>query len=104
MRPEKKRRPSDGRGFGVRMAGMLDVPAGCLSSASLVEVIGTGETVISGCDCILEYGAESILLRVHEGCVRVAGERLEIISLLKDRITVRGRIRAVYLSAEETEG
>ena len=94
-RSEKKR---ERRSLGERMHDMLDVPLESVSAASVVEVKGGCEAVVVGCLGVLEYGRETVLLRVREGTVRILGTSLEMQSLLQDSVTVRGVIEAVHLT------
>ena len=80
-----------------RIRDTLDIPAEGISPIGVVELKGDREAVISGCCGVLEYGTETIILRVREGCVRIEGTHLEMQSLITDRITVHGVIGAVYL-------
>ncbi len=92
-RSEKKQR----RSLGERVHEMLDVPLECVSSVSVVEVKGGCEAVVTGCRGVLEYGRREILLRVREGTVRIAGDSLEMQSLVLDSVTVHGVIASVHL-------
>lgn len=94
-RSEKKR---ERRSLGERVHDMLDVPLESVSAVSVVEVKGGCEAVVIGCRGVLEYGRETILLRVREGTVRILGASLEMQSLLQDSVTVRGVIEAVHLT------
>lgn len=85
------------RRMGDRIRETLDIPTESISALSVVELKGDREAVVSGCGGVLEYGTETVILRVREGCVRLEGAHLEMQSLIADRITVHGVIRAVYL-------
>ncbi len=85
------------RRMGDRIRETLDIPTESISALSVVELKGDREAVVSGCVGVLEYGTETVILRVREGCVRIEGAHLEMLSLITDRITVHGVIRAVYL-------
>jgi len=85
------------RQMNERLRETLDIPTEGVLPISVVELKGDREAVISGCCGVLEYGTETIILRVREGCVRITGTHLEMQSLITDRITVHGVIDAVYL-------
>ena len=84
-----------------RISDALDVPAECFSPISIVEVKGNREAVVSGCESVLEYEADTVLLRVREGCVRVIGGCLQMQTMIADRVTLRGEICAVYFENAE---
>ncbi len=80
-----------------RLHDVLDIPLDGISEVSRVEVLGRREVIIDGCDCVLIYTAECIVVRVREGYIRLKGKRLEMQSLQNDRVTVRGEIETVLL-------
>ncbi len=90
------------RSLGERVHDILDVPLECVSPVSVVEIKGGREAVVVGCCGVLEYGRESVLLRVREGSVRITGTALEMQSLLQDSVTVRGVITSVHLAQCDT--
>ena len=90
--------------FSQRLHETLDFPLEGFKGITRVEVIGRHEAIAEGCECVLIYTAESIVLRMRKGYVRITGEELEMESLIGDRITVRGIIHAVHLcETDKTE-
>ncbi len=105
MRMEKRTQKWGGiRRMSDRLFETLDIPMESISPLSVVELKGDREAVVSGCGGVLEYSPETVILRVREGCVRIAGMHLEMQSLIADRITVCGVIAAVYVEKIPYEG
>ncbi len=103
----KKRTPSGGQNterhggekkitLSERLHEMLDVPLESISAVSVVEVCGNREVNVSGCEGVLEYDRERILLRVRDGIVLLRGREMEMHAFVQDRVTVSGFIDAVY--------
>lgn len=78
----------------------LDLPLSSLGHDFYMEIQGEENAVVFGCRAILAYGDDEILLRVRSGVVCIQGAALEIASLVRDCVTVLGKIRAVYLREE----
>lgn len=89
---KQKRRPAL-----ARLHDALDVPLEGISNVSRIEIVGGCEAIVDGCDCVLVYTADCVLVRVREGYARIVGRNLAMESLQHDRITVCGEIRAAYL-------
>lgn len=100
---ERSGKKRERRSLGERVHDMLDIPLECVVPVSVVELKGGCEAIVVGCRGVLEYGRESVLLRVREGTVRIIGESLEMQSLLQDSVTVRGRISSVQLTQCNTK-
>ena len=79
-----------------RMRDMLDVPLEGLSALSTVQIVGDCEISVTGCQGVLIYMPDRILLRGVSGTVLILGDGLEMHSLSGDRITVCGRIQSVH--------
>lgn|GEM_PF-4427053 len=84
-----------------RLTDALDMPLEAISAGSTVEIAAAREAVVCGCLSVLEYSPACVVLRTRAGRIRVCGDGLRMCSLLGDRITVSGRIEAVY--TEEAE-
>ena len=87
-----------------KLAELLEIPEENIRRDSSVYVIGRRKAEITGCRCVLEYSHERIILQTGKGSVTMHGTRLEICSLLKDQITVRGEISALNFSTKEGVG
>ncbi len=85
-----------------RLHEALDIPLEGFPGISRAEIIGKHEASVYGCECVLVYTAESILVRVKKGYIRIVGKDLEMQSLIGDCITVHGEIRSLSLSDRET--
>ena len=84
-----------------RMRDMLDVPLEGVSTWSTVQIVGDCEISISGCEGVLIYMPDRVLLRGVSGNVLILGEHLEMHSLSGDRITVCGKIASVHPNYQE---
>ena len=84
-----------------RLHEALDFPLEGFANVTRVEVLGKHEAIAEGCESVLIYTADSIVLRMRKGYVRISGKDLEMESLIGDRITVRGIIYAIYLCETE---
>lgn len=78
------------------MRDILDVPLEGVTAWNTVQIVGDCEISVSGCEGVLIYMPERILLRGVSGNILILGEQLEMHSLSGDRITVCGRIFAVH--------
>lgn len=92
-RRDKKRRPP----LSDRLRNALEVPFACAAGMSSVELYGGRQAVIGGCESVLTYSEEEIVLRVKEGNVHLLGKRMEMQSLICDCISVRGEIHTVTI-------
>jgi sporulation protein YqfC len=84
-----------------RMRDILDVPLEGISNWSTVQIVGDCEISVSGCEGVLIYMPDRVLLRGVSGNVLILGEHLEMHSLSGDRITVCGRIASVHPNYQE---
>ena len=84
-----------------RMRDILDVPLEGISNWSSVQIVGDCEISVSGCEGVLIYMPDRVLLRGVSGNVLILGEHLEMHSLSGDRITVCGTIASVHPNYQE---
>lgn len=96
MQSEKKEKQNR-RPALARLHDALDVPLEGIANVSRIEIVGGCEAIVDGCECVLIYTAECVLVRVREGYVRITGKNLAMQSLQHDRITICGEVRAVFL-------
>lgn len=78
------------------MRDILDVPLEGVSAWNTVQIVGDCEISVSGCEGVLIYMPDRVLLRGVSGNLLIIGEQLEMHSLSGDRITVCGKIRCVH--------
>ena len=90
---DKKKRPP----LSDRLRNALEVPVACVAGMSSVELYGGRQAVVGGCESVLTYSEEEIVLRVKEGNVHLLGKRMEMQSLICDCISVRGDIHTITI-------
>lgn len=73
-----------------------------LFSDDRIEIISDRSLTVNGCRKIVEYGKESIVLRLRGVTVSVSGEDLRPESLINGEIAVRGKIKRVELDDKRT--
>ena len=64
---------------------------------SLVEVYGSKRVLIENHRGIVSYGCNEIGVKVKEGHICVAGERLMITKMSKEKLVIVGKIHCVKL-------
>ncbi len=79
----------------AKVSDMLDIPLEGISSGCCITLNGNREAVVSGCSGVMEYSADQIILRCKDGAVVIDGRTLTIGTLIRDQITVHGRIHSV---------
>jgi len=78
-----------------RICETFDIPVGTFGKISFVEATGNRELGISGCEALLNYGSDRIVLRLCDGIITVLGEGLELRSFSGGRVTVNGIITGI---------
>lgn len=96
MRKKKRTENALTAGVRYRLHDLLDVPLESLAAIGVVEIYGGCEAAITGARCVLKYDADVVVVETVDGVVRIEGSNLEMGSFVQDRITVKGKIRAVY--------
>ena len=86
-----------------RMRDIFDVPLEGVSAFCAIQIVSDCEVSVTGCQGVLIYMPDRILVRAVSGNVLILGEGLEMHSLSGDRITVCGKIRSVYPNAQAEE-
>lgn len=89
MRDRQGKEKSGKRGRGQRLYDGLS------SVGRLIEIKGRHSVTVFGCDRILSYGTEEIILSVGDGAVTVSGEALVCVSYCAGCVSVEGRINGV---------
>ncbi len=87
-----------------RLHDALDVPLTCATNVSYVELFGGRQAVVGGCESVVLYTEEEVVLRVRDGYIRLLGGHMEMQSLIGDRITVRGEIHTVSVQKTAEAG
>lgn len=75
-----------------RLCETLDIPVGTFGRISFIEAAGNRELSISGCESLVTYTDELVVLELCDGCLTVRGEGLELRSFTGGRVMVSGVI------------
>ncbi len=86
--------------LGQRVCERLDIPSGTLTNTSFVEIAGSREVTLSGCEALVNYSETEVKLRLCDGEISISGEGLELRSFSGGRIAVRGAVRSICLGGE----
>ena len=78
-----------------RICETLDIPVGTFGRISFVEVAGNRELGISGCEGLMVYTGERIVLTLCDGVITVCGEGLELHSFSGGRVSISGTISGI---------
>lgn len=78
-----------------RICETLDIPVGTFGKISFIEAAGNRELGISGCESLLIYTEERIVLELCDGVITVLGEGLELRSFSGGRVSVNGTISGI---------
>ena len=68
-----------------------------ISGAPIIEIVDNKRVLIEHHQGITSYDHEKIEIKVSAGAIEISGEKLEILSMSKERIAVCGRICVVNL-------
>ncbi len=75
-----------------RLCDTLDIPEGTFGNVSFIEATGNRELSISGCEYLVTYTEELVVLELCDGRLSVRGTNLELKSFTGGRVTVNGAI------------
>ena len=78
-----------------RICETLDIPVGTFGRISFIEASGNRELGISGCERLLAYTDERIVLELCDGVITVLGDGLELRSFSGGKVTVNGVISGI---------
>ncbi len=78
-----------------RICETLDIPVGTFGKISFIEAVGNRELSISGCESLLAYTDECIVLALCDGNITVLGSGLELRSFSDGRVAVNGSISGI---------
>ena len=86
-----------------RICETLDIPVGTFGRISFIEAIGNRELSVSGCESLVVYTEELVVLELCDGTLSVKGNGLELRSFTGGRVTVSGTISAIGYGGRESE-
>lgn len=75
-----------------RLCETLDIPVGTFGKISFIEAVGNREICVSGCEGLISYTDELIVLELCDGILKIKGSILEMQSFSGGRVSVNGII------------
>ena len=87
----------DAKSLISRVTERMDMPSAPLQWMPLVEIAGNCRVLIEKHRGIAEYSEEHIVVRVHNGSIRIEGKELRISQMDAAKLIVCGLIRGVLL-------
>ncbi len=66
-----------------------------VGTASVLEVLGRSELLVTGCVALCDFDSSSVYVETVSGLVSVFGECLEVCAYRADLLCVKGRIERV---------
>lgn len=71
----------------------------------VVELSGNRRAVVDGCDGIVDYNEEMVILRAGKLTLRFEGQGLRLMRLTESSAVIEGRVhQLVYTYGERTQG
>lgn len=81
---------------GAAMGDMADkIRFGLTGGTTRMEILGSSRLILEGCDGVVEYGAEQIILRCGRQQVWVTGRTLQLVCVEEDSVVLSGRIEVI---------
>ncbi|MBQ8509139.1 MAG: YabP/YqfC family sporulation protein [Clostridia bacterium] len=87
-----------------RLCETFDIPVGTFGKISFIEAAGNRELSISGCESLVAYTEECVVLELCDGCITIRGSDLTLRSFTGGRVTVNGIIVSIFYGREEAGG
>lgn len=84
-----------------RLCETLDIPVGAFGRISFIEAAGNRELSINGCEGLIAYSEEKVVLELCDGCMTIRGSGLTLQSFTGGRVTVNGAIAGILYGKEE---
>lgn len=89
--------------FSERLAQMCDVPQEAIVNIPVFVIRGRREIEVAGCDGIIEYGDDHIVLNMGKDIFSVEGDGLVLSDFKNSVLFVRGNIVSVSFSGSDTD-
>ena len=74
------------------------IPPSSLGIESRVELNGSREVVLEGCEAVLEYNSENVVMRMCDGIVSIVGSNLEMTNYGDWTVTLNGSVSELSIS------
>ena len=81
-----------------RILRTAEIPEVAGGKASRIELDGGNEMLVEGCEAVLEYGDERIVLRLCDRVMAVEGQALEISGYGEKNLRITGNVVSVSLT------
>ena len=85
------------RGVMQKFCDLADLPDEPLNGLPLVEIAGDRRVLIERHLGVTEYTKERILIKVRIGQICVYGDEMELSSMTKGQLIIRGQIAGVHI-------
>ncbi|MBQ8551265.1 MAG: YabP/YqfC family sporulation protein [Clostridia bacterium] len=83
-----------------RICETLDIPVGTFGRISFIEAVSNRELCIDGCEGLITYTEDLVVLVLCDGLLTVKGSGLELRSFSGGRVSVSGIISTICYGAE----
>ena len=80
-----------------RLIFAADLPDAALPGLPLIEIYGQERVLIENHQGVIQYGRETICIKVKYGTVCISGSELELARMTKCQLVITGSIDAVSL-------
>ena len=87
-----------------RICESFDIPVGTFGRCSSVEAVGNREVSICGCEGLVSYADDEVILNLCDNMMSVRGEGLTLRSFSGGRIAVCGRIDCIRYGNVSEDG
>ncbi len=86
--------------FSQRLCEAFDIPVGTFGRISFIEASGNRELCISGCEELIAYAEDKVILELCDHRLIICGSELELRSFSGGRIAVNGCIASIVYDKE----
>lgn len=83
-----------------RILERLDIPVGTFGRISFIEAVGNREISVDGCEGLVAYTEELVVLILCDGFLSIRGTELELHSFSCGRVSVSGIISSICYGNE----
>ena len=83
-----------------RLCEVLDIPVGTFGKISFIEAVGNRELCVDGCEGLVTYTDNTVILILCDGLLTVKGTELELKSFSFGRVSVSGIISSICYGEE----
>lgn len=73
------------------------IPPSAVGAESRVELNGGREVILEGCESVLEYTSERVVIRMCDGVISLVGSGLEMANYGEHTVTVSGKLGEISI-------